>query len=100
MAHASQVLGIKAEIFVPEITPAAKRARIAEFRERHPGVPVVHIGNGRVSDLCASEAADRVYAKDSLADVLDERGIPYERFTTLHDVVAHLDRWLASGDLA
>jgi 2,3-diketo-5-methylthio-1-phosphopentane phosphatase len=81
-------------------TGVCKRARIAEFRERHPGVPVVHIGNGRVSDLCASEAADRVFAKDSLADVLEERRIPFERFTTLHDVVAHLDRWLASGELA
>jgi alpha-galactosidase len=81
-------------------TGVCKRARIAEFRERHPGVPVVHIGNGRVSDLCASEAADRVFAKDSLADVLEERRIPFERFTTLHDVVAHLDHWLASGDLA
>ncbi len=81
-------------------TGVCKRARIAEFRERHPGVPVVHIGNGRVSDLCAAEVADRVYAKDSLAEVLEERGIPFERFTTLHDVVAHLDRWLASGDFA
>ncbi len=56
-------------------TGVCKRARIAEFRARHPGVPVVHIGNGRVSDLCASEAADRVFAKDSLADVLD--GAPH-----------------------
>lgn len=29
VAHAAQVLGITAEIFVPEITPEAKRARIA-----------------------------------------------------------------------
>ena len=29
VAHAAQVLGIRAEIFVPEITPEAKRARIA-----------------------------------------------------------------------
>jgi 2-hydroxy-3-keto-5-methylthiopentenyl-1-phosphate phosphatase len=63
-------------------------------------VPVVHIGNGRVSDLCASEASDRVFAKDSLADVLAERGIPFERFVTLHDVVARLEAWLAAGALA
>lgn len=30
VAHAAMVLGIKAEIFVPEITPEAKRARIAD----------------------------------------------------------------------
>ncbi|MBR0660308.1 threonine/serine dehydratase [Neoroseomonas oryzicola] len=29
VAHAAKVLGVKAEIFVPEITPEAKRARIA-----------------------------------------------------------------------
>jgi alpha-galactosidase len=81
-------------------TGVCKRARIAEFRGRHPGVPVVHIGNGRVSDLCASEASDRVFAKDSLADVLAERGIPFERFVTLHDVVARLEAWLAAGALA
>jgi alpha-galactosidase len=81
-------------------TGVCKRARIAEFRGRHPGVPVVHIGNGRVSDLCASEAADRVFAKDSLADALTERSIPFERFATLHDVVANLEGWLASGSFA
>lgn len=81
-------------------TGTCKRARIAIFRAQHPGVPVVHIGNGRISDLCASEAADRVFAKDSLADVLEERGIAFERFATLHDVVATLDRWLAVGDLS
>jgi 2-hydroxy-3-keto-5-methylthiopentenyl-1-phosphate phosphatase len=75
-------------------TGTCKRARIAAFRERHPGVPVVHIGNGRISDLCASEAADRVFAKDSLADVLEERGLAFDRFTTLYDVVGALERWL------
>ena len=81
-------------------TGVCKRARIAEFRGRHPGVPVVHIGNGRVSDLCASEAADRVFAKDSLADALTERSIPFVRFATLQDVVANLEDWLASGAFA
>jgi 2-hydroxy-3-keto-5-methylthiopentenyl-1-phosphate phosphatase len=81
-------------------TGTCKRARIAAFRAQHPGVPVVHIGNGRVSDLCASEAADRVFAKDSLADALAERGIAFERFATLRDVVATLDRWLAAGGIA
>jgi alpha-galactosidase len=79
-------------------TGTCKRARIAAFRVRHPGVPVVHIGNGRISDLCASEAADRVFAKDSLADVLTERGMAFDRFATLRDVVTALERWLASDE--
>ena len=39
-------------------TGTCKRARIAAFRAQHPGVPVVHIGNGRVSDICGAVAAD------------------------------------------
>ncbi|MEB2346321.1 MAG: alpha-galactosidase [Deltaproteobacteria bacterium] len=78
-------------------TGVCKRSRIEHFRARHPGVPVVHIGNGRVSDLCAALAADLVFAKDSLADELDERGIAYRRFATLHDVVAGLAARLAEG---
>jgi len=76
-------------------TGVCKRARIERFRARHPGVPVVHIGNGRVSDLCASEAADRVFAKDTLADELTSRGIGFDRFETLFDVIERLDAWLA-----
>jgi alpha-galactosidase len=76
-------------------TGVCKRARIEHFRRRHPGVPVVHIGNGRVSDRCAADAADVVFAKDTLADELDARGIGYERFATLHDVIARLAERLA-----
>jgi alpha-galactosidase len=72
-------------------TGVCKRARIDAFRARHPGVPVAHVGNGRVSDLCASQAADLVFAKDTLAEELGARGIAFEPFTTLHDVVAKLD---------
>lgn len=78
-------------------TGVCKRARIEHFRGRHPGVPVVHIGNGRVSDRCAADAADIVFAKDTLADELDARGIGYQRFATLHDVIAKLTARLAGG---
>jgi alpha-galactosidase len=76
-------------------TGVCKRARIEHFRSRHPGVPVVHIGDGRVSDLCAADAADLVFAKKSLADELDTRGVVYEPFETLHDVVDRLAARLA-----
>lgn len=74
-------------------TGTCKRARIEGFRAVHPGVRTVHIGNGRVSDLCGAQAADEVFAKDSLAEALSERGIAFEPFDTLHDVIVALERW-------
>ncbi len=53
---------------------------------------LVHIGNGRVSDLCGALAADVVFAKDTLAEELAGRGIRFEDFSTLHDVIAGLER--------
>ena len=62
--------------------------------QRHHGAVVVHIGNGRVSDLCACHTADVVFAKDTLAEELDRQGVGYEPFETLHDVVEGLERLL------
>ncbi|MGH7289466.1 MAG: hypothetical protein ACREI8_15760, partial [Myxococcota bacterium] len=73
-------------------TGLCKRGRIQAFRAQHPGVCVVHVGNGRVSDLCGALAADVVFAKDSLAEELAAREIAYEPFATLHDVVSGLGR--------
>jgi HAD superfamily phosphoserine phosphatase-like hydrolase len=75
-------------------TGTCKRGRIEAFRARHPGVRSVHIGNGRVSDTCGALAADVVFAKDSLALELGRRGIPYEPFETLNDVIPGLERLL------
>jgi alpha-galactosidase len=73
-------------------TGTCKRGRIEAFRAERPGVLVIHIGNGRVSDLCATEAADLVFAKDSLAETLRERGRSYEPFETLRDVLEALEQ--------
>jgi 2-hydroxy-3-keto-5-methylthiopentenyl-1-phosphate phosphatase len=78
-------------------TGACKRGRIEAFRAAHPGVILVHVGNGRVSDLCGALAADVAFAKDSLAAALEELGHPFERFETLHDVIPHLERRLAEA---
>jgi 2-hydroxy-3-keto-5-methylthiopentenyl-1-phosphate phosphatase len=78
-------------------TGTCKRGRIERFRRDHPGVLVVHVGNGRVSDLCGAEAADRVFAKDTLAEELAARGVPFEPFASLRDVRTRLEAWLASG---
>jgi alpha-galactosidase len=73
-------------------TGTCKRLRIEQFRAEHPALTVVHIGNGRVSDLCAALAADVVFAKDSLAEELARRGLPFEPFETLLDVLPGLER--------
>jgi alpha-galactosidase len=73
-------------------TGLCKRGRIRAFRAQHPGACVVHVGNGRVSDLCGALAADVVFAKDTLAEELAAQGVAFEPFTTLRDVVAGLER--------
>jgi alpha-galactosidase len=78
-------------------TGACKRGRIEAFRAAHPGVILVHVGNGRVSDLCGALAADVAFAKDSLAVALEQLGHAFERFETLHDVIPHLERRLAEA---
>jgi len=49
----------------------------------------VYVGDG-YSDRCAAEASDRVFATKGLAQYLDERGIPYERFDDFRDVARSL----------
>jgi 2-hydroxy-3-keto-5-methylthiopentenyl-1-phosphate phosphatase len=53
------------------------------------GPPYVYVGDG-YSDRCAALAADRVFARDSLARHLDRLGVAYERFDDLGDVAALL----------
>jgi len=81
-------------------TGTCKRGRIEAWRAEHPGAFCVHVGNGRVSDLCGALAADHVFAKDTLAPALDARGVAYEPFDTLHDVVRGLERRLGRSAAA
>jgi 2-hydroxy-3-keto-5-methylthiopentenyl-1-phosphate phosphatase len=50
---------------------------------------VVYVGDG-YSDRCAAQAADRIFARDSLARYLDEQGVAYELFDDLDDVARAL----------
>lgn len=68
-------------------TGSCKRGLIAAYRDAHPGAFCIHIGNGRVSDLCGALEADLAFAKDTLAPALDEQGEAYVAFDTLHDVL-------------
>jgi 2-hydroxy-3-keto-5-methylthiopentenyl-1-phosphate phosphatase len=63
---------------------------IASYRDENPGAYCVHIGNGRVSDLCGALEADLAFAKDTLAPALEEVGRAYVAFDTLHDVLTVL----------
>ena len=72
-------------------TGLCKRAKIESFRSKEPATICIHIGNGRVSDLCGAEAADIVFAKDTLSEALLERGVHFYPFETLHDVIARLN---------
>jgi 2,3-diketo-5-methylthio-1-phosphopentane phosphatase len=72
-------------------TGTCKGSIIAAYRAGHPNALCVHIGNGRVSDLCGAQAADLTFAresdKDTLAPALLERGEPFVGFQTLHRVI-------------
>ena len=70
------------------------RAHRAPSARRIPAATVVHVGDGRVSDLCGALAADVVFAKHTLAEELAERGVAFEPFRDLRDVVAGLERLL------
>lgn len=59
-----------------------KRASVA-------GEPYVYVGDG-YSDRCAALAAERVFARDSLAAHLAEHGAAFEGFVDLRDVAAAL----------
>ena len=50
---------------------------------------VVYVGDG-ISDRCAAQAADRVFATRGLARYFDERNLPYEPFDDFHDIVRAL----------
>ena len=78
-------------------TGSCKRNLIGTYRTENPGAFCVHIGNGRVSDLCGALEADLAFAKDTLAPALEELGEPFVAFDTLHDVLAVLDRGRAAG---
>lgn len=51
--------------------------------------PLVYVGDGW-SDRCAAQAADRVFARDGLAEYLTEQGVAHERFEDFHDILAAL----------
>ncbi len=78
-------------------TGICKRGLIAAHRKRDPKAFCVHIGNGRVSDLCGALESDLVFAKDTLVDALRERGRAFIPFSNLDEVRRTLDAGLRAG---
>jgi 2-hydroxy-3-keto-5-methylthiopentenyl-1-phosphate phosphatase len=62
---------------------------LCKRRSLPPG-PVVFVGDG-YSDRCAALAADRVFARDGLADWLDRKRLGYERFEDFYEVATALE---------
>jgi 2-hydroxy-3-keto-5-methylthiopentenyl-1-phosphate phosphatase len=53
------------------------------------GEPYAYVGDG-YSDRCAALAAERVFARDSLASYLAAENVAFDPFESLHDVAAAL----------
>ena len=60
-----------------------KRASVADG-------PFIYVGDG-YSDRCVALAAERVFARDGLAEYLRGRGVPYEPFDTLAEIAQRLE---------
>lgn len=65
-----------------------KHAVVKELRRRH-GAPIVYIGDG-ITDLNGAKAANRVYARGLLAQLLEEDGRDYTLFETFDDILTDL----------
>jgi 2-hydroxy-3-keto-5-methylthiopentenyl-1-phosphate phosphatase len=63
-------------------------------RRSLPPAPFAYAGDG-YSDRCAALVADRVFARDGLADWLAAERVPFERFDDLSDLLESL-RWRSS----
>lgn len=67
-----------------------RRCKRHDLRTRMPeGAPLVYVGDG-ISDRCAALMADRVYARDGLAEYLSELGAPYVPFDDFAEILADL----------
>jgi 2-hydroxy-3-keto-5-methylthiopentenyl-1-phosphate phosphatase len=58
--------------------------------------PVVYVGDG-YSDRCSAQEADVVFAREGLAEYLDQLGLPYYPFETFFDVLAVLEQVGGTG---
>jgi 2,3-diketo-5-methylthio-1-phosphopentane phosphatase len=65
------------------------------WRLQRAGIKAVFVGDG-MSDYCAAEEADMVFARSQLARYCDERGIPYTAYNDFGDVLAGVKHQVGS----
>ncbi len=65
-----------------------KHAVVSLLRERHQA-PVVYIGDG-ITDINGAKNADRIYARGTLAQILNNEGLRYTAFDTFYDILGDL----------
>lgn len=65
-----------------------KYSVVEELAARH-AAPVIYIGDG-VTDVNGAKRAQRVYARDRLAEILETHGTPYLQFDTFDDILSDL----------
>ncbi len=63
---------------------------LSSYRRR--GHSIIYVGDGR-SDLCPATIADRVFARDQLAVLCNQRDVPFSEFRDFQDVIHTLEDW-------
>ncbi len=58
-----------------------------------PGYKTVYIGDG-YSDLCPAPKCDLLFAKNKLAALCDEKGIPYYTYKNFRDIISVLEKMI------
>lgn len=84
--HASSSLSLHCPHSSADCRSAAAHCKCSSITALSgPGRRSIYVGDGR-SDLCPAGQVDVVFAKGTLARLLDERSAPYLPFKTLNDV--------------
>ena len=66
-----------------------KRDVMKKIRRERPNRTIVFVGDG-LTDRCAMEGADVLYAKNSLAEYCGKRDLPYVLYANFADIADHL----------
>jgi 2,3-diketo-5-methylthio-1-phosphopentane phosphatase len=73
----------------PECVQCANCKKFVMDEKRRESDFVIYIGNG-LSDRCAAEHADLVFAKDSLLNHCEKAGIDYVSYKSFDDIIKYL----------
>lgn len=77
--------------------PGNCKCMALEMRRRRVGEHAVYAGDGR-SDACPAMRADFVFAREPLAGICRERGVPHAPLDDFHAVLAYAKARVEAGD--